>query len=323
MNGSKRYAALHLVVLVAVFAGCESREIYVPPAKQLETAAPPVCPAPVVCPAAPVECPAPVVCPPAPAPVELSLTATVTGPLRAQVAIQWSARGCTPLGVELLGEAGHVVNLTSSGTVVDVINLTRPGSAMVARFGFWARLTCQDQRTQVAGPYIVTDTIRASQLTTFRTSGSTPPTLTYLEALPDGGWSVTWETPTINQPTTIRDVLQVMRADGSLIGGSQMDIGQRPIGTRRADHPWTVGTRVYVAPDSHPRLRAWIDHLSGEKQTRYVVGENEPIPAAAFTVTPVPAALTGWTGVIAPSLEAPDRYWVAKGTQLGLVDIAD
>ncbi|MCY1077413.1 hypothetical protein [Archangium lansingense] len=311
--------ALAALVLSLTACGPSRVELSPRPLDVIHTAALSCPPAPApVCPAAPVlECPPPPVCPPPPeppAPVELSFSATAIEPLRAELQVEWHLRGCTPSEVEILGEAGQVVSIYHREPV-PVVNVSRPGAPMIERLGLWVRVTCDDGRAHVAGPFIVTDVLRASQVVTLQLESGR--TVEHLTALPNGGLVVMTGLVAANDPTVTLNQFCAFKPDGTVFPRCE-GMRQHVTGEPRADHPWIEGTRVVAAPVPGA-LRAWIDYETGAVRSSHI--DHTPLPPEATIVPVRPAALQRWEGTWAPAVGDPGRAWVERAGVVALVSL--
>jgi hypothetical protein len=322
-----------LAFVLASFAGCSEprprAELSGEPIQTAALSCPPVpaCPAVPECPApepAP-ECPPPPVCPPPPeppAPVELSFSAAVVGPLRAEVAIQWDVRGCSPSGVELLGEAGQVV-IVRRDDVVPVVNLTRPGVPLIERFSVWARATCDDGRSQVAGPFILTGAVRATGIRSLVMRYFPSAVATNLRHTVEGGFLLWADDQAVTDPTVTHERLSVYDASGQELHHHQ--IGSHTTGQGEAPtRPfWFEGTRlvgqVYDSRGNRLPVRSFWDYMT---QIGGTYNTAEP-PPPAFTFPANPDALRSWGGLWAPHANDSSRAWVLRGGKVGLVNLSE
>ncbi|WP_375765665.1 hypothetical protein NR798_28635 [Archangium gephyra] len=246
----------------------------------------------------------------------LSFSATAVGPLRAEVAIEWDVRGCSPSGVELVGEAGQVVSV-SRGDVVPVVNLTRPGSPMIERFGLWARVTCDDGRSQVAGPFIVQDVIRATEIRALNTDWPNS-RRTRLLHMPEGVFLLWHDQPAINDPTVTLERLAVLDASGQEVRSH--GLGQHVTGEAEApSHPfWFEGSRL-VWGGTPSYFRSFYDYTTGGGSPSPYIDRTAPPPA--FTFPAKPDALRSWKGLWAPHADGSPRAWLERGSVVALVDL--
>lgn len=322
-----------LALVLTSLAGCSEprrAEFFPLSDEPIQTAAlscPPVpaCPAVPECPAPePVPaCPPPPVClppPEPPAPVELSFGATAIGPLRAEVAIEWDVRGCFPSGVEVLGEAGQVVNV-GRNDLVPVVNLTRAGVPLLERFSVWARATCEDGRSQVAGPFTVTGAVRATEIRPLAMRYFPSAVATNLLHTAEGRFLLWGDDQAETDPTVTHKRLSVYDASGLEL--YYLQVGSHTTGQAPAPRFWFEASRmvwpVYDSSGNVLTKRIFWDYMTGVGGTYNTTGALPP----AFTFPAKPAALRAWDGLWAPHANDSSRAWVLRGGKVGLVNLSE
>ncbi|MCY1078877.1 hypothetical protein [Archangium lansingense] len=292
-----------------------------PPAPAPVCPAAPVleCPPPPVCPAAPVlECPPPPVCAPPPeppAPVELSFSATAIEPLRAELQVEWAVRGCTPSDVEILGEAGQVVSIYQREPV-PVVNVSRPGAPMIERLGLWVRVTCDDTRSHVAGPFIVTDVLRATEIHELNTE-QPQAVITRLLHMPEGVFLLWADRVAVNDPTITMERLMVLDASGQKLREHGLAYHTTGEGTAPTQPFWFEETRLVWSGSSG--RRSFYDYTTGAGSPQPYRVTTPPPPA--FTFPGKPDALRSWGGFWARHADGTQRAWVGRGSVVALVDL--
>ncbi|MCP3137544.1 hypothetical protein [Pyxidicoccus xibeiensis] len=208
---------------------------------------------------------------------------------------------------------------------VPVIELTRPGSPLLERFNVFARVTCNDGRTHLAGPFTVTDAVRAAHVTPLAMDKKY--VVEHLTALPSGGWAAIAGRVSTDPAITLY-AFWVFRPDGKSVSGDLgLRMSERATGQPLAVHPWVEGdrlvlvTHVPIAP-YYLHYRHFWNAVTGERILPDVFS-NKPLPAAATTFPPLPAKLTGWRGTWSPTPDAPHLVWVERDRTVGLVNLAE